>query len=76
MFLRERDPVFLPPWAPDSIPEKEKDFIDKFETLVNKYENEVFGKISNIQLGDIFIRNGMSDKLRVSEAGGVEISME
>ncbi len=30
-----------------------------------KYGNIVFGKISNIQLSGIFIRNGKSDKLSV-----------
>lgn len=74
--LRVRGPEFLPPWAPGPMPEREKAFIGAFEAMVEKYDNVIFGKISNIQLSDIFIRNGKTDKLIVGKGGGVELAME
>ena len=74
-FLRERSSELLPSWNSSVMPEREGEFIEKFETIIEKYENEVFGRISNIQLEDIFIRNGRSDKMLVGDGGGVEISM-
>lgn len=74
--LRVRDLRFLPPWYSANIPKKEEAFIDEFESLVGKYDNIIFGKISNIQLEDIYIRNGRSDKLNVGPEGGLEISMK
>lgn len=38
-------------------------FVEDFKKVIQKYNNRVFGKISDIKLEDIWLRNGKSDKL-------------
>ena len=40
-----------------------KGFIAEFREIIERYDNHVFGSISDITLDDIVIRNGFSDKL-------------
>ena len=39
------------------------EFIQRFEEIVAQYDNTVFGTVGDIEIGDIYIRNGKSDKL-------------
>jgi len=39
------------------------EFIQRFEEIVSRYDGTVFGTVRDIRIGDIFIRNGKSDKL-------------
>jgi hypothetical protein len=39
------------------------EFCEQFKNLVEKYDQRVFGSISNIAISDVYIRNGFSDKL-------------
>ena len=56
------------------------EFIQRFVRTVEKYDRVVFGNISDIELADIFIRNGKSDKLAIRDKRhrriGEEISLE
>jgi len=38
-------------------------FIKEFQTIVESYDATVFGAIQNIQVADVYVRNGRSDKL-------------
>jgi hypothetical protein len=39
------------------------DFVEKFQTAVASYDQMVFGAVDDINVGDIYVRNGYSDKL-------------
>jgi hypothetical protein len=38
-------------------------FVEQFQAIVEGYDNILFGRIGNIKLEDIYVRNGKSDKL-------------
>ncbi|MCK4605319.1 MAG: hypothetical protein KAU41_11645 [Deltaproteobacteria bacterium] len=46
-------------------------FIQEFVKTIDKFDENVFGSISDISLKDVFIRNGKSDKLTVEENGEI-----
>ena len=37
--------------------------VGQFKKLVEKYDNTLFGAVINVEVGDIYLRNGHSDKL-------------
>jgi len=39
------------------------EFCKQFKDIIEKYDGKVFGSISNLEISDIYIRNGFSDKL-------------
>lgn len=41
----------------------QEEFCEQFKSIIEKYDQKVFGSISNIAISDIYIRNGFSDKL-------------
>lgn len=52
------------------------ELVERFVRTVEKYDKVVFGSISNIELADIFIRNGKSDKLTIKDKGNKKIGEE